>query len=123
MRFFVPGSPVAQGSMSVFNNRVVHSNGPKLKAWRQQISNAARTIFGTPMTDAVSVDMLFTVTRPKTVTRNLPHVKPDLDKYVRACLDGLTGAAFIDDAQVITLTASKRYGDEPGVSITVRPSV
>lgn len=123
MKFFVPGVPIAQGSMSVFNNRVVHSNGPKLKAWRQQISSQARTIFGTPLADGVSVDMIFTVTKPKTVTRSLPFVKPDLDKYVRACLDALTGSAFIDDAQVVTLTATKRYGNEPGVSITVRPSV
>jgi crossover junction endodeoxyribonuclease RusA len=123
MKFFVPGSPIAQGSMSVFNGRVVHSNGAKLKAWRQQISNAARVIYREPISGGVSVDMVFHITKPKTVTRSTPHVKPDLDKYVRACLDALTGSAFLDDAQVITLTASKHYSNEPGVSITVRPSV
>ena len=47
-----------------------------------------------------------------------PGGRPDLDKLVRALLDGLTmGGAWSDDSQVVQLTASKIYG-VPGCTIT-----
>jgi Holliday junction resolvase RusA-like endonuclease len=59
------------------------------------------------------------VARPRTVTRQEPTVPPDLDKLVRGVLDALTAIAYRDDAQVTRLTASKAYGDTPGVSVSV----
>jgi crossover junction endodeoxyribonuclease RusA len=53
--------------------------------------------------------------RPKTVNRPEPSVAPDLDKLVRAVLDGLTAIAYRDDGQVVRLTAAKQYGVNPGV--------
>ena len=51
-----------------------------------------------------------------------PGRKPDLDKLVRAVFDSLTSIVWIDDAQVVRLTAMKRYIDrweEEGVAIHV----
>jgi crossover junction endodeoxyribonuclease RusA len=59
--------------------------------------------------------MIFTMMRPKTVNRPEPSVAPDLDKLVRAVLDGLTAIAYRDDGQVVRLTAAKVYGVNPGV--------
>lgn len=49
--------------------------------------------------------------------------KPDIDNVVKAIMDALTGVAWADDAQVVRLDASKRYGLEDCVEITVGPVV
>ena len=46
-------------------------------------------------------------------------MKPDLDKLIRAVLDGLTGVAYVDDSQVILIQATKTYGINEGVWVTV----
>lgn len=107
--FFVEGTPVPQGSMSVFNGRIVHQKPKELTAWRNAIGNACRAIMK-PMEGAVEVDITFMLHRPRTVSRREPHVRPDVDKLARAALDGLTGSAFHDDAQVVRLGAAKAYG-------------
>jgi Holliday junction resolvase RusA-like endonuclease len=69
--------------------------------------------------DALVVVLHFHLERPKTVRRLEPTVKPDLDKLVRAVLDGITDArAWNDDSQVIAVWATKSYG-VPGVEIRV----
>lgn len=45
--------------------------------------------------------------------------RPDVDKLVRAVLDGITGVVLADDAQVAELRATKEYGDEPGAEVMV----
>ena len=62
------------------------------------------------------------MTRPASVTRPLPSVRPDCDNLLKACLDGLNGAAFRDDAQVTSIVAQKRYcaeGQKEGLQITL----
>ena len=63
-----------------------------------------------PLEGPVSVDVVFRLQPPRGAPRDLPHVRPDVDKLARAALDGLTGAAFADDSQVVRLTATKEYG-------------
>jgi len=36
------------------------------------------------------------------------NLRGDLDNYVKALLDGLNGAAFLDDSQVVNIKAFKR---------------
>ena len=43
--------------------------------------------------------------------------KPDIDNVIKIVLDGLNGAAFVDDSQVHMVSAEKAYGDEPRVEI------
>lgn len=114
--------PIPQGSMSVFRGRIVHARSKELRAYRDLIGSVAAQSFSQPLTGAVRVDLRFIMPKPKTVKRERPHVKPDLDKLVRAVLDGLTGVAYVDDAQVTSVTATKRYGGKyitRGVWITV----
>ena len=52
--------------------------------------------------------------------RPLPHVKPDLDKLIRAMNDSLTDArVWGDDGQVTTISARKIYGPTPGAQVSV----
>ena len=49
----------------------------------------------------------------------MPSVAPDLDKLIRAVLDGLTAIAYVDDGQVVSIVAEKAYGARIGADIRV----
>jgi len=117
-KFSVDGVPVPQGSMRVFNGHIVHNKAKELMAWRAMIVEAAQNL--TPHNGPISITMHFRVRRPKTVKRDMPTVAPDLDKYVRNVGDALTGIAFIDDAQIVEIVATKKYADIPGVDIEIK---
>ena len=126
-RFTVTGNPVAKGSMRAFVPRnwqraVITAAHPKSKQWQTIIESVASTHF-----DAVSrlpfrVVLCFAMQRPKKMVREKHTVKPDIDKLTRCVLDALTGVAWRDDSQVISVRAYKRYAridEDPHVSIAV----
>lgn len=129
LTFWVAGEPVQQGSsfaMIVKGRAVsVPDNSNALKRWRKLVAaeaRAARVAAGDLPTidNGVVVALRFVVARGKTVTRDLPTVRPDLDKFARAILDSLTVAGvYKDDSRVVGLVAFKVYGAEPGVAVSV----
>ena len=117
------GVPIQQGSMRhVGNGRMIHNKAVELAAWRANIANAAKLAGCTPILDPIEITMKFRVKRPKSVKRDYPTVAPDLDKYIRGVLDGLTGIAYNDDSQVIDIKAQKVYSEAPGVDIEISDS-
>lgn len=48
-----------------------------------------------------------------------PHTKPDIDNVVKIICDALNGVAFIDDSQVVSVQATKRYANAPSVTVTI----
>jgi Holliday junction resolvase RusA-like endonuclease len=50
---------------------------------------------------------------------HFPSVRPDLDNYVKAVMDGMA-CCWGDDAQVVSLVACKRYSVSPGVNVLLR---
>jgi crossover junction endodeoxyribonuclease RusA len=118
--FFVQGKPVPQGSLKFIKGHAIHVKGRELALWRGTIAAIAR---GTNITKAqvgVDIELLFVFKKPKTVKRNEPYVRPDLDKLIRAVLDGLTGVAYEDDQQVVCISAQKAYGETEGVHIKIK---
>jgi Holliday junction resolvase RusA-like endonuclease len=73
-----------------------------------------------------SVALEFRLKEPAKYKAQMPwwSTTHDLDKLVRAVLDGLVnGGALADDRHVIALTASKRFvapGEETGVNAQIR---
>ena len=51
-----------------------------------------------------------------------PTTKPDIDNVIKAVPDGLNGVAYADDSQVVALSASKCYSDDPRVVVIVEDS-
>lgn len=49
----------------------------------------------------------------------LPAKKPDIDNIVKIIMDGLNGVAYRDDAQVVSVMASKVYSDIPRVEVEI----
>jgi len=135
IEFFVAGTPVPQGSTKAFyikkSQRVVttHSN-KNTDAWRQRIATEAQQVSrdasfyeDDPRTGyEVCLDFIFE--RPRSLPKKWAFnaKRPDLDKLVRAVLDGLTGILFPDDSQVIRIVASKRYAETdemPGMNAVI----
>lgn len=121
---FVEGKPESQGSMRIYNGRIVHSAGRGLRAWRDKIANQvneALLAIQQPVWDGpVTLDLTFYLPMTsKTQVDRAAHIKrPDLDKLARAVLDALTQAGlYIDDCQVSSLRLQKKYGLTPGVQI------
>ena len=114
--FTVSGQPRPQGSKNIYRGRLVES-AKGLKEWREAVAKeAAKQNFYTDQ--AVEVLVHFYLERPKTVKRERPSVKPDIDKLLRAIGDALTGTVVKDDSQIVSVSAKKEYG-EPGARIQV----
>lgn len=142
-RFFVEGEPRPQGSKTPVRrgNRVIliegtGANPKRHKEWRAAVAEQARRVVhdeGVEELDcAVRVELRFKMPRPKSRHRLIRAVtvKPDIDKLVRAVLDGITSSDKVgtlllkDDSRVVELYAEKYYhpkdSDEAiGVEITV----
>lgn len=50
-----------------------------------------------------------------------PTTKPDIDNVAKAICDGLNGVAWIDDAQVVSISVWKVYGNDPGIKVEIVP--
>lgn len=146
MRFYVAGIPAPQGSKRALHHRatgkiVLLESSKRVKPWRAQVAEAAHAAWGTaaPLVGPVELHVVFYFERPKShypqnsrnaggvlrpsaPMRPVGHGRNDLDKLARAVLDALTGVIYEDDAQVVSLVASKEYarsGRTPGASIEV----
>jgi crossover junction endodeoxyribonuclease RusA len=114
---FVPGIPQPQGSKNAYvrgNRAVLVEANKKLPAWRQIVTEKleAANVSCQPLIGPVDAQIVFFMPRPKSVLREYPSVKPDLDKLVRAILDAGTKAGiYNDDSQVIEIVANKFYTD------------
>lgn len=120
--FFIPGTPIPQGSMKIIGKRMIHTRQRDLYAWREAVGQAAMGAGIQPLEGNVTINAWFYLQRKKSVTRDHPNVRPDLDKLTRAILDALTGIAYKDDSQVTRINVSKEYAkdlDSIGVCVTV----
>ena len=55
------------------------------------------------------------------MAKMLPVRKPDGDNIEKIVKDALNKVAWNDDTQVVATMKRKRFGDEPGVSVTIIP--
>lgn len=146
----VTGTPIPQGSLSGYvipkTKRVVivNTNAKKLKPWRELITARAHTAAAhqgyTPHDGPLQADLTFYFDRPayhfgtgrnarvlKPGAPTYVATKPDIDKLIRAVLDGLTDAEiWADDSRVAVLHVAQLYvqpGQAAGLLARVRPIV
>jgi len=138
IRFFVAGEPQPKGSTRSFYvkkiDRVVTTTTNKnTKQWQLRIATEAQranesrqmSFFQPEKGLGYEVEALFLFARPKSLPKRVRSntKRPDLDKLVRALLDGLADILIPDDSQVISIKAGKRYiepGETPGAEIRLR---
>ena len=73
-----------------------------------------RAYFGVPQSYSKSVKLAMVSGDRR------PLKKPDIDNIIKIVLDGLNGAAYDDDKQVVALSTIKMYSVEPRVEIEVK---
>jgi Holliday junction resolvase RusA-like endonuclease len=131
--FTAHGIPKAQPRAKAFvrgNRAGVYDPGTS-NDWKADVRRAAfaewdRMIFTGP----VEVRLAFRMPRPKSHFRsngllkpNAPkwvEKKPDLDNLEKAVLDALTNIGiWRDDSQVVRVTKSKQYCDQPGCAVSI----
>ena len=128
LSFFVAGYPATKGSFKAFRNGGFVNANPRTKDWEMRVAHECQAALGdwpSCYDGAVIIECDFRLPRPKSLPKKVLHhiKKPDLDKLMRAVLDGLTGIALKDDSQVVRLIGGKRYADDQvpmGVHIEVR---
>jgi len=131
--FSVHGVPVAKArprATTIGGAARLYTPG-KTRDYEQQVAQFARgAMRKAPPIDravAVSLDIRLPVPASWSKTRRADALagrvfatsKPDADNYAKAVLDGCNGVVFLDDAQVVRLTAQKRYAEVPGVDVLV----
>lgn len=102
---------------------IVDAN-PKSRDWKNAVTSAAREAYsGDLLNGPLSVTMVFYRPRPKghfTTSGGLsksgrttpwPTSKPDVLKLARGVEDALTGVVYRDDAQIVSETIEKHWGE------------
>jgi Holliday junction resolvase RusA-like endonuclease len=123
-RFTVVGRPAPQGSKSYLGKGCFKEQSPYVKAWRNDVRNAAMAAFGDAqaVTGPVFTSVTFLFARPKVhhigsnpdkpLKASAPYwhtSAPDRDKLERATNDALTGVIWKDDSQVAGTFSRKIY--------------
>lgn len=135
--FDVRGQPATKGSYRAIVTRgktkaggpkaITLNDNAKCKGWQVAIGWAAKAKRATPhpFAGAVDLSVMFEVERTRN-TRRARFPPQDVDKMLRALLDGMTGIVYEDDRQVIAVRVRKEWAgvEGPGVTVTVteRPS-
>jgi len=130
--FFVHGTPIPKGSKRALQHKttkkvVMIEDSKRSRPWQQMVAGSAVAHCDKMLLGPVVASLIFWMPAPKTIPKEregTPCVKPDIDKLARVVLDALSGIAWKDDAQVISLLCYKHYATEenpPGVKIQVMP--
>ena len=127
LHLFVPGRPAAQGSKRHVGRGVLVEQSKAVAPWRTTVAwHAAQAYRHPPLTGAVRVVLDFVMPRPAATPKRRPTPaatkRPDIDKLQRAALDALTAVVWLDDSQVVEITACKRIaeaGEPPGLLVRV----
>jgi len=139
IEFFVAGEPHPKGSTRGFYikklDRVVTTNANKdTKTWEIRVAHEAQAAeskrdkaWSLSKEEAYDIGLEFYFQRPQSYPKKWRFemtVTPDIDKLIRAVLDGLKNVLLFDDSQVISLSVIKEYAGEfvegkPGVFVHI----
>lgn len=105
--------------------RTVNYEGRIALAGQQAM--AGRPLFEGPLEVEFEAHVPIAASKPQKwkasalLARVFPVKKPDMDNVIKAASDGLNMIVWVDDSQITTLKAIKRYSDRPRLEIRVRP--
>lgn len=130
--FFVPGKPQAWQRARLSGGR--HFTDDRTRAYKHAVGTlAAAVLHGTQIDGPVEMRVAAIYAVPASWSKRKrtqaftdavrPMSKPDVDNVAKGIMDALNGIAYRDDAQVVQLVVSKRYGDREGVFVQISPVV
>lgn len=109
--YTILGTAIPQGSKSVSKQGYLFDSNKNLRAWRKHCTETMQEQKQhETFTGPIHARIVIRLPKPKSVKREHPSVKPDIDKLARAILDSATDAGiWKDDGQVVQLRVTKRY--------------
>lgn len=126
--FKIPGKPIAKSRPRLGRNGHVYTPKPTRIA-EALVKFYGLTIIKRPLEEPLSMRIRFGMPIPKSYSKKqrkmitdgqLHHCKtPDIDNLAKLVLDGLNGVAYVDDKQIISLTAEKFYAEIPGTTVQI----
>jgi Holliday junction resolvase RusA-like endonuclease len=127
----VPGPPTPLARARFFRHRYVNLSKPKMRQFAAVIKEQLPQCSAGPLfarDEPVEICIWFLIPRPvrhfegnrralgrlKNSAKRLlfPFVRPDLDNLIKFVLDAVGGLVFVDDSQVVKLTACKIRDNE-----------
>jgi len=128
--FEVPGNPRGKGRPRMTRSGHVYTPS-ETAAYENLIALACRDARGNkgPFTGPVAMHIHVGKQVPASKSKRTrqamlageirPATKPDLDNVIKAVLDGCNGVAYLDDRQIVELTATAHYAESPGVRVVI----
>lgn len=130
-RFEVPGLPIAK-SRPRFNRKTGRTwTPPKTANYESLVSLAYKEVYPDviPAGEPIRLTVIAYFPVPKATSKkrlalmlaNLIHhtKRPDVDNVLKSVQDGLNKVAFMDDSQIWSLCAEKRYSEYPRVEVII----
>ena len=109
----IHGIPAAQQRPRFFRrgSKVGAYDPQRSKSWKEIVRWSAVEAGVPILPGPLKVTLFFLLPRPKSLPKKVTeHTrKPDLDNLIKSVLDALKGIAFKDDAQIVSLRATKAY--------------
>lgn len=128
----IPGEPQGKGRPR-FNGRSGVYTPAKTAAYEEMVSILAKSSMRGKefLTGPLHIDLRAVMPIPKSWSKALraaavtgdirPTSKPDIDNIIKAVSDGMNKIVYADDAAIASVSASKVYGLNPFVAVTVKP--
>jgi Holliday junction resolvase RusA-like endonuclease len=131
--FTVEGPPQGKGRPRFrrAGNFVQTYTDAKTKAYEETIKSWAKRAMGSrsPLEGPVAVDLYIRLPVPASASKKrseacvrneeLPTKKPDVDNILKVYFDAMNGVVYVDDTQIVRVSAKKVYSLVPGVDICV----
>ena len=112
---------------------VVAYEKKEMKIWRSECSKLIKEAFESEelIESPLAIDATFYMKTPKYISSKKKFKekleteeifcskKPDIDNYLKALLDSMTGIVFKDDGQVVECRARKLYAMKPRIEFEI----
>ena len=133
LTFFIPGEPVAKARARAFVRRgtIAHYTPDKTARYENLVKLVAKQAIGAakPLEGPLSLRCTFWLSVPMSYAKRRREAclnglerhckRPDIDNLLKSVKDGCNGVAWIDDCQVVEVSAFKKYGETPGVDVEI----
>lgn len=121
------GEIVPKGRPRVGKNSVYTPK--KTRDFETYVGLMAKSVIKKPFKKGVAVEIMVKKKPPQSWSKKrqkmaiegkiLASVRPDVDNYAKAILDGMDGIVFEDDGLIVDLKVSKKYSEKDGAIILV----
>ena len=132
MKFTVPGNPVPKGRPRMTRQGIAYTP-ERTREYEERIRASFLTVrerefYGkeTPIRIIMRIYLPIAESLSKARKsarregREMPIGRPDLDNYIKT-LDALNSLAWWDDGQIVSISATKYYADDPRMEIEIYP--